>query len=441
MLKAFSNLLIILLICIGASGIPIFYSPVINQDTSIYADNEEVILSASTDADDLLFNPDSIFIKYKTNRNAVVNLDEYYQFTAKIFKNEEIYKVQNIRTESPTQIEFTKDTPYSVSIDISKKSLDLPNGEYRIEISPNIVNNSLMAEPLVLSVKYLSNVPYVPAVSTIPDGKMALKLYFIDPNNSVKQLIGITRFVDYNKRPLATIVDELKKGPSLELGLNMNPIIGNYNYVSLKGTTAYIDLPSKESIYSDGNGKSEIAMNSLIKSIGSYPGVENVRFLVDYNKAKTFFDGQDITKSFNYDIENKVFLAYDSISRYFLVECDVEDISEEMTIENKANVIFENLKNTKYDYLSSTIPPDIELINSRLENDTLILNFSSNFLNAYNNDNNLNRMMLDSILFSFTSLKEVNKVRFLVDGEFVNRFADVDLSKDMIRPLYINPEN
>lgn len=441
MLKAIANLLLILLICIGASGISIFYSPVLDQSVSMHDNNEEITLMASSEVDETLLNPNSIYIKYKTNKNVLLNFNENHQFTAKIYKDDKIYKTHDIRHSGPTQIEFTQDTPYSVDIDISKKSLDLPNGNYKIEITPNIIDSSLNIESLTLDVKYLSDVPYIPAISTIPDGKMALNLYFLDNNNSVQQLIGITRFVDNNKRPLVSIVDELKKGPSFESGLNMNPIIGEYNYVSLKGTTAYVDLPSKESIYSEESERSEAAMNTFIKSLGSYPGVDNIRFLVDYNRAKTFFNNQDVTISYTISNENKAFLAFDSPNRYFLVESDVEDITEEMAVEDKVAMIFDSLQNSNYDYLSPTVPSEVKLLNSRLENDALVLNFNSDFLDAYNYNNNLNRMMLDSIIFSFTSLNEVNKVKILVDDKVINSFTGVDLSTEIIRPLFLNPES
>ncbi len=441
MLKAVGNLLIILLICIGASGISIFYSPVLDQSIAMHNNSEEVVLMVSSEVDEVLLNPDSIYIKYKTNKNALINFNENHQFTAKIYKDDKIYKTHNIRHNGPAQIEFTKDTPYSVDIDISKNSLDLPNGEYRIEITPNIIDDSFNIETLTLNAKYLSDVPYIPATSNIPDGKMALNLYFLDNYNSVKQLIGITRFVDNNKSPLTSIVDELKKGPTFESGLNMNPIIGDCNYVTIKGTTAYVDLPSKESLYTEESERSEAAMNAFIKSLGSYPGVDNIRFLVDYSKAKTFFNNQDMTIAHTISTENKAFLAYDSPNRYFLVECDVEGITEDTKIEDKVATIFNSLQNSKYDYLSSTIPSEVKLLNSKLENDVLIINFDSHFLGAYSDNNNLIRMMLDSILFSFTSLKEVNKVKILVDGEIINSFAGFDLSSEIVRPLFLNPEN
>lgn len=441
MFKSICNLLIILLICIGASGISVLYSPALDQSIAINDNSGGVTLVASSEVDDLLLNPSNIFIKYKSDKNILLNFKEEHQFTAKIYKDGEAYKVHDIHNDSPTQIEFTKDTPYSVNINISQKSLDLPNGEYKIEITPNIISDSFYSEPLVLNVKYLSDVPYIPAINTIPDGKTALNLYFSDTKNSVEQLIGITRFIDYTKRPLTAIVDELKKGPAFELGLNMNSIIGDYNYVSLKGTTAYVDLPSKEILYTEESERSEAAMNAFIKSLASYPGVDNIRFLVDYNRSKTFFNNKDITKAFTISNENKAFLAYDSPNRYFLVECEVEEIKEDMDVRDKATLIFNSLQNSKYNYLSSTIPSEVKLLNSRLENDVLIVDFNSKFVNAYGNNDNLNRMMLDSILFSFTSIKEVNKVKVLVEGQDVNSFAGLDLSDEIMRPLFLNPEN
>lgn len=442
MFKSLYNLLIILTVCIVAMGISVLYSPILDESSIVHSsNNEQITLLASSDYGESLLNPNDIYIKYKSDESFVLDFNEEYQFSLKIFKNEALYKVHNIYNHGSTQVEFTKDTPYSVNINLSQEELELPNGEYKIEIMPNINNNLYNINPLIFNIKYLSNVPYFPAVSNIPDGKTALNLYFMDNQNLVKQLIGITRFINYTQKPLTSIIDELKKGPSLELGLNMNPIVGSYNYVSLKGTTLYVDLPSNEGLYTNGGERSEASMNSLIKSYANYPGVENVRFLVDYNRASTFFNDKDITKSFTINSENKAFLAYASPNRYFLIECDVDNIAEDMTIEKKISSIFQSLQNSSYEYLSSTIPSEIKLLNSRLENNVLILNFDDSFLSAYEDDNNLNRMMLDSILFSFTSLKEIDKVKILINGEVINNFASLDLSYEMPRPLFLNPEN
>lgn len=442
MLRSLYNLLIILLICIVALGISVFYSPILNESSIVHSNNnEQITLLATTDYGESLLNPSDIYIKYKSDENFILNFNEDYQFTIKIFKDGEVHKILDIHTNSPKQVEFTKDTPYSVNIDLSQDELGVPNGEYMVEIMPNVNEDYYNINSLTFNIKYISNAPYFPAVNTIPDGKTALTLYFVDNQYSVEQLIGITRFINYTQRPLIAIVDELKKGPSLELGLNMNPIIGDYNYVSLKGTTLYVDLPSSEALYTEDNKRSEVSMYSFIKSYANYPGVDNVRFLVDYNRANTFFNDKDITKPFTLNNENKAFLAYASPKRYFLVECDVDNIADNTDIETKSNIIFSSLQSSKYEYLSPTIPSEVKLIYSILENDILTLNFNSSFLNTYGDDNNLNRMMLDSILFSFTSLKEVNKLRILVDGEPINSFAGIDLSYELTRPLFLNPEN
>lgn len=73
MLKAIGNLLLILLICVGASGISIFYSPVLEQSISLNDNSEELVLMASSDVDEALLNPYSVYIKYKTNKNVLLD--------------------------------------------------------------------------------------------------------------------------------------------------------------------------------------------------------------------------------------------------------------------------------------------------------------------------------------------------------------------------------
>lgn len=443
MFRALGNIAIILLICFAATGISINSCPVL--DTSSSALNDEItdILLVTNDQVEQLYNPNNITVKYKANKDVVLDFSEDYLLKATIYRDDEIYKthyMHKIDSNKPLAIEITEDTPYSVSVDISQNKLKLPNGSYSFSIVPNISDSEYSVAPLMLNISYESNARYIPATNNVPENKMPLTLYFSDTENSIEQLIGVTRYVDYNKKPLTTLIEELRKGPSLQLGLSLNPPIGVYNYISIKGSTAYVDLPSKEKIYTQDPVKSEIAMNSFIKSITSFENIDKIRFLVDYNKADIFFNGNTITKAIEEDNSNKAYLAYNTTSRYFLVDCSVKEITEESTVQKKAHAIFKTLKEDKYYGLSNTIPDNVELIDYKINDNTIALNFNSEFVNAYEKNENLQRLMLDSIIYSFTSIDDIDDVLMSVDNKPIYTFSGVDLSSPLGRPLYINPE-
>jgi len=443
MFKVLGNLVIILLICVTAAGISINFCPAIKADFPAYSGDITDISLVTIDQIDQIENPNYISLKYTANKDVTLTFTEDYMLKATVYKDSKVYKthyLHKIGNREELNLELTKDTPYSLSIDISQEKLKLPNGHYSITIVPNMSNSEYTVAPLVLNVDYMSDATYIAATNEIPENKMPLTLYFSDVDNSIEQLIGITRFVEKNSKRITTLLNELRKGPSIELGLDMNSPIGECNYISIKNSIAYIDLPSDDSLYTNDSVKSEIAMNSYIKSISQFSEVDKIKFLVDYNKADIFFNGKTITNPINKSTNNKAYLAYNTSSRYFLVDCSIRTLTEESTTAEKVTEIFKTLKEGKYEGLSNTIPSDVNLLDFKLTDNILYLNFSSNFANAYNENVNLQRLMLDSILFSFTSIEDVDFVSISTNMNPITSFAGIDISSPLARPLYINPE-
>ena len=90
--------------------------------------------------------------------------------------------------------------------------------------------------------------------------------------------------------------------------------------------------------------------------------------------------------------------------------------------------------------LIATVPSDIRLLNATKNNQTLVLNFSKEFLYAHPDRVDLQRLMIDSLLFSYTSISDVTQVHFTVENQVVDTFANLQLAQPLSRPRYINPE-
>lgn len=181
-------------------------------------------------------------------------------------------------------------------------------------------------------------------------------------------------------------------------------------------------------------------MTSFIKSLSSIKGVNRVKFLVDNKKASTFFNGIDVSKSIKYEFKNKVYLGFNSYKKYYLVDCNVEEINDKMSIYEKIEKISYELKNKNVEGLFNAIPKDVDILNYTLNKDILSLNFNNEFLNSFNNNINLQKLMIDAIVFSFTSLDGINYIEIKVNGNSLENFAGINLSQPLKRPLYINPE-
>ncbi len=99
-------------------------------------------------------------------------------------------------------------------------------------------------------------------------------------------------------------------------------------------------------------------------------------------------------------------------------------------IQSPYNVLIELLiQGPKNDKLKSVIPENTKLLNSSLEGECLTLDFSSELLN-YNKENDKEKEnLINSIVNTVTELNEVNKVKFLVNGQACNDFEEFYIRK------------
>lgn len=94
-------------------------------------------------------------------------------------------------------------------------------------------------------------------------------------------------------------------------------------------------------------------------------------------------------------------------------------------LKSPYNVLVELLINgPENDKLKSVIPENTKLVNSSLEGECLTLDFSSEFLNYNKDDDRAKENMIYSIVNTVTELNEVNKVKFLINGQTNDEFKD-----------------
>lgn len=94
-------------------------------------------------------------------------------------------------------------------------------------------------------------------------------------------------------------------------------------------------------------------------------------------------------------------------------------------IQSPYNVLIELLiQGPKNDKLKNIIPENTKLINSSLEGECLVLDFSSELLNYNKEDDKAKDNLINSIVNTLTELNEVNKIKFLINGEVNSDFKD-----------------
>ncbi len=90
--------------------------------------------------------------------------------------------------------------------------------------------------------------------------------------------------------------------------------------------------------------------------------------------------------------------------------------------EKLINLLMEGPKNDK---LEKIIPEGTKILRVYMENDCLILDMSSEFLNYNKEDEKIKNNIINSIVNTMTELTEVNQVKILIDGNENEEFKEI----------------
>ena len=94
-------------------------------------------------------------------------------------------------------------------------------------------------------------------------------------------------------------------------------------------------------------------------------------------------------------------------------------------LQSPYNILIELLiEGPKNEKLKSVIPENTKLLNSSLDGECLILDFSSELLNYNKEDSKEKENLVNSIVNTVTELNEVNKVKILINGQINEEFKD-----------------
>jgi len=184
-----------------------------------------------------------------------------------------------------------------------------------------------------------------------------------------------------------------------------------------------------------------MALDSIVYSLTEIPQMRRVQFLLDKNRVDELAPGIAVRNPWSPDASPAAYLAYNTFDRYLLFPYR-PDTSQAEVIRDQCYVLFETLKEgiPGDPLVEAVVPEEVELLNVYFLNGILKLDFNDAFLKAYSDERHKQYMMMDSILYTFSSIETVKSIQLLIDGSEKHSFADYSLSKPLTKPLYINPE-
>ncbi|MCT4564564.1 MAG: GerMN domain-containing protein [Maledivibacter sp.] len=453
MLKTFFNLFLIVIICFSASIMPLNTS-LFNLPNNLFKSitlskpsNEVETLSSSYEtniAKTSLHDPTNIeFIMIGQLDKGAFVLGDNHDMILEVFSNNNLVK-KYINTEFVTGLGSLDNDGLKIkySFDISQENLGLDSGSYsfRIYSTGEMFSD---VDPYEIFVTYLSNSKYVSSKNVVEEGNMYLTLYY--PDKNYDYLVPVSRKIPYTNKTIRTSIDNLLLGPDPSLGLCSDAPIPHVPRIRVKNKTAYLYLPKDIGKFDKDSPLSKFALNSFVNTLTGIDGVDAVKFLKGSRETNTFFNGTNTKEAFKKIDSPRIFLGLETdTDKFLLTPIKLEE--KNMDIDNLVPIVFNSLKTctvnaTHHNKLLGTIPENVELLNYKYNNEELTLNFNSNFLLAYSKRMDIQSMMVDSIIYSFTSIPEISKVSILVDGDIVDSINGIDISHPLVAPQFINVEN
>ena len=452
-MKIFNNIIILALIGLLSSTYLFNLSPIDYRGTiSIDTPEKSNTLSLESNEDNLL-NPESITISHVAANEETVKSVSDILFTLDIYQGEKLIRggIKNLELVSPSvnmTISVKPDDPIVTTLDISQEKLALEDGAYKF-----VFSSQLIPEPeksaLSVNVTYDTGGSYYPAINQAPAGTKGLTLYFATKNTDT--LIPVTRFVVENKSITRMAIEQLQNGP---LSSEMTSVIKDVTNTTYNNGNVVIDLPSSYEGYNNGTIESTLAYKSFVKTIfdvDRYWPINNITFTVDREKIDTYFNGLS-NESIN-SLPNKkenylLYMAYKLNDRYYLFDYEPDlnklSIKENDTTELKAQKLFDGYKDSGIDYGRNPVPEGVALNSAKIQGTTLTLDFNSEFLNAYKGNDGLRQMMIESFIYTFTSIPGVDSIKITVNGESLKGFVSFpdgrNLSEALYPMVFINPE-
>lgn len=448
-MKVFSNIIKLALIGLLSSTYLLTLSPIDYRDSIEIQTpiNTSTLRLKIENAKDLI-NPESVVITHTSENDEVLKNAAKNIFKASIYENDklvlgDVNNLELVNLSSDSTLTINKDNPLLTTIDISQKKLGLADGTYKIVLQSNLISDANYSS-VSIDVTYDSGGIYIPAMTDAPKGTKGLTLYFTTENADT--LIPVTRFLVEDKSITRMTIEQLQNGP---INPDMKTVVGDVTNCTYNNGNVVIDVPSSYIQYNEGSTGGILSYNTFVKSIFSvrkYWPIHSLSFTVDRKHVDTYFHGIDTAKPILFaDNSYLIYLSYKINDRYYLFDSQVDassaGITENDATEIKAQKLYDAYFDTQLPYGRNPIPNGVELQSAKLEGNNLVLDFNDNFLKSYEGKDDLKMMMIESLIYSFTTIPNIDGIKITTNGKPLTNFVkDRDLSGFLTTPKFINPE-
>lgn len=236
------------------------------------------------------------------------------------------------------------------------------------------------------------------------DGYLVQKKVFIDSSNVIDRIKKIINYLKINK--------------TSKYSSNLRGVINkNCNIIDLSYDEEYITLNFNKYFYDIDNINTVVS--SIVHSLYSIDGVKGVTILVEGKYLDNYPKIIDNNIDLNKDVDltgrndiNKVvvyYLSKDNEDYYYVPVSKYLNDSRD-----KINIIVQEMVSNTSNNLISLVNSNLELISSREENDTMILNFN-NYL--FDNNDEVLEEVLYCISYSVFDNYDVSMIMFQIDGK------------------------
>lgn len=455
MTRLFINIFFIVIICFTLSVLPINTAALEMLDLdSMFSSNdqepeEEIIpvdesftpefsVEFLTDHTERLYNPTSVECILKTNIPS--EYEKSYDFddiTLTLYQNDEIFQtingdkiIQNktLRYENETIV-----IDYVLEMDFYKLELNR-DGFFKAEFA--FADDKELAKQ-TYDIAYRPTIQYVNNGSAQNNGNFTYKTFF--KNETGTHLVPAYISVPYPESITVEVRDRLYNPPPLGYGLSTEKVIPEKSSISKLGDKYYGVFMYTEEINKVINNEEEakLAIDALVQSLIRLPHIERLTFFVDDQQLEGALYNIDLTTIYEQTTETYVYLSEkNSTDKRYLIPIKITEES----VYDEILSIFNTLKTGKIHNKQwmQIVPPDVEMITFLIEGTTITADFNEAFLTAYDDAPEYKRMMINSILYSFTSNPNINKVVMTVNGQTVNNYAGYNFTEPQLEPAYIN---
>lgn len=439
MLRTIKNVLLIIIVCVTATGVPIF------ADIASAPESRETVLpveiAMNVTIDELEDAQYKVALKM-FDKSATSDLSSLPSnpVILELYHNELFVTAIDLKDvwnrQNDSQLTQNDNMIVDFTVIIDQEQINVPDGEYELKVIPNIkdINSSLATQSFSLT--FYSGFSYIPSLESITRNNTGLILYF--PDTEFINLIPITRVIPFTIKPLRATLNNLLAGVDESIGLPIGAFIPDRIRLGLENRTAQLFLPSDIGRFETNSTDARIALYSLVNSLNTITAVNRVQFYFNNQIVKDGFHGHAMDKPYYLTNSNLYVGARTKTNRVLLTPIPMVDFD---SIENIFRQLQFNYNKELFSFnILPTIPAKVVLNNYVIEDKVLKLDLSPSFLTYYEENVVLQNLMVESILYTFSSLENITHVQFNVEDTEITTIGRYPIGKPIRPSRYINPE-